>query len=303
MNKDKISVIIPTYERSNKEDSIKILKNSLESVYSQTYNNIEIIVVIDNKSEILTQFLQIEKESKQNLFFYEFGSKVGAATTRNFGISKSTGKWIALLDDDDVWKNDKLQKQKAQANRTPDNIILTSLFYKHRVIPNKLYTPNIPISEYLMARVWGKHIGTVQTSTIFCKKDIFIEIPFSDKLQKHQDWDWIIRATQKYNITYMKEPLSIYSTNVNNRMSSKRPWRISLKWLKSIEYLITDKAKSTFILETIILGIIEDNTLSYKEKIKNIREQYSRISFRNKLLLGNIYLLVKNFIFFMKTKY
>lgn len=302
MNEEKISVIIPTYERKNKELSIELLDRALESVQKQTYKKIEIIIVIDNNSDVLSEFLIEKQKIIPMLLFFNFGTKVGAATTRNFGISKATGKWIALLDDDDVWIEDKLEKQINVAKLYPYNIILASLFHNNRVIPNKIYSDEIPISEYLMARAFGKHIGTVQTSTIFCNKVIFREIPFSEGLQKHQDWDWIIRVSQKYDITYMREPLSIYTTDTSERMSSNKPWQTSLSWLKSIEYLLTEKAKSAFILEIIIPGVIEDFTLSVKEKNRIIKDLCKEIRIINKLSVNNLYLSFKNIILYYKYK-
>ena len=98
---DKVSVIIPTYNRFN------YLLNTIESIKQQTYKNIEIIVVNDcstekeyylydwNKHNIIIKHL--EKNSK-NRFGYAC-----AGFVRNKGIELATGKYIAFCDDDDIW--------------------------------------------------------------------------------------------------------------------------------------------------------------------------------------------------------
>ena len=99
MNTPLVSVIIPTYNRA------KILKDAIDSVLSQTYTNLQIIVVddgsIDATSELIQQFPQIE---------YVIQPHAGQATARNTGLKHAKGSIIASLDSDDKWHPDFLKE-------------------------------------------------------------------------------------------------------------------------------------------------------------------------------------------------
>jgi glycosyltransferase involved in cell wall biosynthesis len=102
---DLVSVIMPSYNTG------KFIKESIESVQSQTYQNWELIIVddcsTDNTKELVAQFA--EKDSRIK---YECNPQnSGAAITRNNALRRAKGKWIAFLDSDDLWMPDKLEKQ------------------------------------------------------------------------------------------------------------------------------------------------------------------------------------------------
>lgn len=97
----KISIIIPFYKNK------KWLEEALDSVYNQTYKNIEIIIVNDGSKE---NILDIEKKYHKNITFLK-QKNMGAAFARNEGIGIATGEYIAFLDSDDIWYPKKLSKQ------------------------------------------------------------------------------------------------------------------------------------------------------------------------------------------------
>jgi glycosyltransferase involved in cell wall biosynthesis len=106
---DKVSVIIPTYNR------FKYLLNTIKSVKEQTYHNIEIIVVNDKSIEKEyydydwdsnnIKIIHLEKNTKD-----KFGYAC-AGFVRNKGIELSSGKYIAFCDDDDIWFPNKIETQ------------------------------------------------------------------------------------------------------------------------------------------------------------------------------------------------
>jgi glycosyltransferase involved in cell wall biosynthesis len=104
-----VSVILPTYNR------FRYLQNTINSVLSQTYKNIEIIVVddcssdeeytlFDWKSQPLT-YIRLEQRSKDVV------GNVSSGYVRNQGIEVSRGAYIAFCDDDDIWFPEKIEAQ------------------------------------------------------------------------------------------------------------------------------------------------------------------------------------------------
>ena len=104
----KISVIIPTFNR------FKSLLRSIQSVKTQTYDNIEIIVVNDCSTEQDyysydfkdVQIIHLKENSKQ-----KFGFACAGGYQRNIGIDIASGDYISFLDDDDIWFPNKLELQ------------------------------------------------------------------------------------------------------------------------------------------------------------------------------------------------
>jgi teichuronic acid biosynthesis glycosyltransferase TuaG len=96
-----VSVIIPFYE------GVEWLCEAVESVLNQTYAVSEIIVVNDGSRESVEYFL--EKYGEKIIYIYKENG--GPASARNMGIERSTGKFIAFLDSDDLWLPRKLELQ------------------------------------------------------------------------------------------------------------------------------------------------------------------------------------------------
>ena len=138
---DKVTVIIPTYNR------FKFLLNAIESVKKQTYTNIEIIVVndcstqkeyyeYDYKKAFDDNFtiIHLEQNSKSK---FNYGC---AGYVRNQGIYISKGKYIAFLDDDDIWFPKKIELQVKAMNETGCKMSSTDgLIGKGIYDPNKKY--------------------------------------------------------------------------------------------------------------------------------------------------------------------
>lgn len=107
----KVSVVIATYKRD--EDLIK----ALNSLATQSYSNIEIILVDDNgNAEWNAKVSATVEQYKKNNPSIELNYIVntpnqGSARTRNIGIEAATGEYITFLDDDDVYLSDKVKKQ------------------------------------------------------------------------------------------------------------------------------------------------------------------------------------------------
>ena len=105
MFKRLVSVIIPYF---NKREYIE---ETIQSVLSQSYENLEIILIYDDENQRDLNFIKkIQQIDKRiNLFINQ--KSLGAGESRNFGIEKAKGEYVAFLDADDIWKKSKLKKQ------------------------------------------------------------------------------------------------------------------------------------------------------------------------------------------------
>ncbi len=99
-----VSVIIPCYNANS------TIRRAVVSVLNQTYQDVEVIV-IDNNRTLNKNNLKVLNENIPNVRVFSFDEKLSAAGGRNFGISVAKGEYVAFLDADDYWREDKLEKQ------------------------------------------------------------------------------------------------------------------------------------------------------------------------------------------------
>ncbi|ENN2392583.1 glycosyltransferase family 2 protein [Vibrio alginolyticus] len=100
-----VSIIMPTY---NSTDTVV---ESIQSVLSQTYKNWELIIVDDRSTDNTWQVIQTYADKYDNIRVYQNKENLGAGASRNFAIKKARGRFIAFLDSDDLWTEDKLAEQ------------------------------------------------------------------------------------------------------------------------------------------------------------------------------------------------
>jgi glycosyltransferase involved in cell wall biosynthesis len=98
----KLSVIIPTYNRADK------VGNTIESVLTQTFTDLEVVVVDDGSTDRTGQILG---ETYGDRIRYFAQTNQGVSVARNKGIAEARGEWIAFLDSDDLWEKEKLEWQ------------------------------------------------------------------------------------------------------------------------------------------------------------------------------------------------
>lgn len=103
--KDKVSVVTPTW------NSAKYICETIKSVQSQTYQNWEMIIVDDCSTDNTVEIIKQLAAHDYRIRIYCLPNNQGAALARNQAIKKATGRYIAFLDSDDIWKKNKIERQ------------------------------------------------------------------------------------------------------------------------------------------------------------------------------------------------
>ena len=119
-DKPLISVVMPAYNAE------KYIAAAIESVISQTYTSWELIVVNDCSRDNTLQIAQRFADKDPRIKVIDNTENIGVAGTRNKGLDAAAGSWVALLDSDDIWHSDKLEKQLETAHSTGADIIYCS---------------------------------------------------------------------------------------------------------------------------------------------------------------------------------
>jgi glycosyltransferase involved in cell wall biosynthesis len=107
----KISIIIPAYNAE------RTILETIASVQKQTFTDFELIIINDGSTDKTLDLLETIEDDRLKVFSYSNG---GLPTARNRGISKSVGEFIAFLDADDLWADDKLELQLAALREHPN---------------------------------------------------------------------------------------------------------------------------------------------------------------------------------------
>lgn len=196
--KELISVIIPTYGRNT-----TFLSRSLNSVLIQTYKPLEIIVVNDNDKES-AEYLEIKSycETIYNIIYLET-NHIGSCLARNYAVNKSTGKYIAFLDDDDAWLPQKLEVQ-IQYFTSNVGLVFSNGYWVHtniQPIKKESYrtSENFKKEVFFNDLLIKNYVGT--TSQIIVLKKAFMECGgFNKDFIARHDYDLCLRISQKYRI-------------------------------------------------------------------------------------------------------
>lgn len=194
-----VSVIIPTYNRA------KLIKNAVMSVLNQSYSCLELIVVddcsTDNTLEVLAEI------SDERLVVYQNDINRGANYSRNYGISKSKGEYVAFHDSDDLWKKNKLEICINEFERRKCDIVFSGMMKYGKNY--KRFLPVYNLNDYEDKYRQLLYQNCVSTQNLMGLKEVFIQVPFDENQKKMQDWDIIIRIAQNnYSIYYINLALT-----------------------------------------------------------------------------------------------
>lgn len=186
-----VSVIIPTFNRSRK------LIRALRSVLKQTFTDYEIIVVDDGSSDDTYQAIAAYLPT---IHYVKKKENTGVSAARNCGILHASAPWIAFLDSDDYWLEDKLSVQMDYIKRHPDTLACQ--------------TEEIWIREGMKVNPRRKHrkpsgnifdqslqLCLVSPSSVMLKRSLLDEIGlFDESLPAAEDYDLWLRISCRYPV-------------------------------------------------------------------------------------------------------
>ncbi len=205
-----ISVIVPTY---NRKDS---LAEAIQSILHQTISYYEIVVVNDAGEDVVDI---IKTFDDPRIKYYSHQTNKGLAATRNTGIKNAKGKYIALLDDDDVYYPDHLEILVTYLEHDDMKIAYTDAYKATQELQNGKYVTinkDVPFShDFSKEKLSYLNIAPVQCFML--EKSCLDEIGlFDETLPAHEDWDIWIRLSFKYDFHHIKKITSEFRQRTDN---------------------------------------------------------------------------------------
>jgi len=222
-----IAVIIPTYNR------IETLSRAIGSVLAQTRPVDELIIVDDGSTDGTNAWL---REHYPNIQLIE-QVNAGVSAARNRGIKSSSCDWIALLDSDDEWLPQKLEKQLARLASEPDHKIIHSdeIWIRDGVRVNQM-------KKHAKKGGWVFQdclpLCAISPSAVMIHQSIFDDVGlFDESLPACEDYDLWLRITSRYPVLYCDEPL-IQKYGGHEDQLSRKHWGMDRFRIQALENIL-----------------------------------------------------------------
>jgi glycosyltransferase involved in cell wall biosynthesis len=228
-----VSVIVPVFNGE------RTVERALNSIFSQTFTELEIIVV-DDASTDRTVGCMLEKFDGR-LTLIQHPNNRSAAAARNTGIANARGRWIAFLDSDDTWRPDKLARQLEVLERAgPRERACATGYRLHKDGRDILFQMNWSARQFRREIMFG--CTSSPGSTLLVDRCVFDDVGlFDESLRRLEDWDWLLRFCGQHDLIFAPGLLAdIYSgdhvrskdnskvENALNRICVKHSPRLSL---------------------------------------------------------------------------
>lgn len=231
------SVVIPAYNRSD------IIKKSIESVLSQSFQDFEIVVVDDGSKDNTIEVVKNIDDTRIKIIAQQ---NSGGSAARNKGIDEASGKYIAFLDSDDEFLKDHLSTAFTELEKSNDpQLVLYSPVIVDRgdgktfVKPPRAIRPGEDMADYVMS-----DRGFVQTSGLVVPTEIARKVRYRVGLPFGQDTDFAVRlAATGCRFRMTDEPTVIWNDIVDpNRVSAARKGHRVIEWLEEMKPYISRRA-------------------------------------------------------------
>jgi glycosyltransferase involved in cell wall biosynthesis len=202
-----VSVIIPTHNRST------LLPLTLHSVLRQREVDLEVIVVDDGSGDDTPEFLRRMDDPRVRALRHEAAQGVSAA--RNHGIEEARGRWVAFLDDDDLWAPQKLSLQLEALRASGRNWAYAGTVDISK--DARVFDGRPPFSpEEVTLEVTSRNMVHAGSSNVVVDRS-WLSLPAFDGTFHHSpDWDLWIRLARKGPPACVSRPLLAYRLHPGN---------------------------------------------------------------------------------------
>ena len=202
-----ISVIVPVYKVE------AYLPRCIDSILNQTYRNFELIIIDDCSQDESVDYIKSINDNRVRLLINDKNS--GPAVTRNRGLEVAKGKYIAIMDSDDISMPTRLEKQVAYMEMNPDVFVCGTWFEKFGV-ENKIRKPVIDDFEmYRCQLLFSDTPITLCSPSAMIRKSILDEnsIRYDETLLKTEDYGLWVDCSKVGTFFILNEVLLKYRTH------------------------------------------------------------------------------------------
>ena len=265
---DLVSVIIPAY------NAAPFIKESLDSVFAQTYPHYDVIVVNDGSPDT-PELEQVLLPYIHRVIYLKQENR-GPSSARNTGLRAATGNLVACLDADDIWKPDYLEEQTRFLNEHPeyDLIYCNARFFGDSVYDGKEYMSVCPSEGEATAAAIISRRCHVFTSSVTARRTKLASVGFDESIRVSEDFDcWVRFIAAGHRIGYHRKILVLYRKHDANASLTANPSRMAEYKIqvltKSLALWPRDSEEVRLLLQAKDQKIAELETLRGKLALRN----------------------------------
>lgn len=278
---ERVDILLATYNGE------KYLVEQLESILSQTYSNFRLLISDDFSTDGTRKILEEYKKKDDRIQLFFQGKNLGVIKNFEYLLKKVESKYYMLSDQDDIWKENKIERSVEKLENSESDLVYTDLevvdenlnvtynsYWKLKGIYNKVKKCNNFQALYLNNFITG--------CTLISKKEFINDIlplPGTSKYVLHDYWIALI-ISQKGKISYIEEPLIKYRQHKNNKIGSRKQ-SDNLKSIEEIRELFIKVKKEHFTV------FIENENIFEDEKVKKLNRKalayYEMLSKKNNI--------------------
>jgi glycosyltransferase involved in cell wall biosynthesis len=224
-----VSVLVPVFNQFN------VIEQTLNSIISQTYKNIEIIVTDDCSTDHTQELIDRIAKNNSCIKLYLQNPNLGITQNYNFAASKAAGKYVAIFAGDDVMFPDKIAEQVELLEKNPDASfchhaveVLDSVTNKSRGVISHAYKNEITSIHDVL-----RNLGIPGAMAIMCRRDAIRNPMFNPEITTASDWLQMIHLTMSGRGLYINKALCFYRQDFN--YNGKDPIKYERDFIKTIE--------------------------------------------------------------------
>lgn len=213
-----ISICMPNYNYE------KYIREAIESVLSQTYQNFEIIIVDDNSTD--NSIGVIKSYNDPRIKLYQNETNLYTFKTNNKALSLANGELIAVLHSDDKYEPDFLEKIIESYDNYPEHrVFITGVYFYHsdksKLIPWHPYdSGGIKSQSEVLIRLFHQNNIGNGVNVVFHRECLQKAGTFSEEYKYIADYDFLLKLANKYEFIYIPKMLSYYRVHSSNATSS-----------------------------------------------------------------------------------
>lgn len=223
MEEKYVSIVLPTYNRAH-----SILK-SVESILRQTYPYWELLVIDDGSTDNTKEIIADIAASDTRVRYFGQLQNRGVSAARNEGIRQAQYEYIAFQDSDDIWKEDKLQKQMRIFEDNPEVGMVYCSYEGIKADGTRVVVPDVSVGvQNLQGRMYDRLLlgNVIGGPTAVIRKDCLEKCQvegqyFDENLTCLEDWELFLRIARHSELGFAAEPLltaDIHEGGVSSRV-------------------------------------------------------------------------------------
>ncbi|MBU9706513.1 glycosyltransferase [Paenibacillus sp. AK121] len=219
----KVSIVVRTKDRP------LLLKRAIDSILSQTYTDWEIVLVNSGEDRDLIESIMHDFKSKSpnDIILLHINCNLHIDELINFGVSRSTGCFVTLLDDDDTWAPSFLEEciSLLKGNEGVDGAVTQTTIIQETLEGNNIRFKNSYVFNNSLRRVRGWKIARCNlftTNSFVYKREAYDKIGgYRKEIPLLGDWEFNMRFYLKYKIGVIPKPLANYHKRIDAMNSGK----------------------------------------------------------------------------------